>query len=427
MKVAIVCTSAGGGAGIAALRLHQGLIRGGVESTVFAFRGQSDRQQGIVRVQRTISGSLSRLSQSVFNFPGGSLDKSTLATPVESCELFSDCRSVNGRALPRLLQGFDIVNLHWVARFVDLPRFFSQFAGRVPIVWTLHDMQAFTGGCHYSVGCEKYRTECHHCHQLKHSGPNDASHQIFQARIRGMECLADSDLHVVAPSRWLVKESASSAALGRFSVSHIPYGLDISVLAPGDRVAARSRLQLPIDRPVLLFVADSTGNPRKGIDLLYEAIGILADRFPDLHLAVVGQSHSAEALGPFPERVTMLGSVSDVGKLAEIYGAADLFVVPSREDNLPNTVIESIACGTPVVGFRCGGIPDMVREGITGWLASSIDSSSLSDTIARALLELRDPAVERGFRRRCREVACSEYRLEIQASRYQELFSRLKQ
>jgi glycosyltransferase involved in cell wall biosynthesis len=210
---------------------------------------------------------------------------------------------------------------------------------------------------------------------------------------------------------------AESPLLSRFPMTVIPNGLDVTEFAPGDTCGARDALGVPQDAKVVLFVAESTANRRKGFDLLAEALGGLRDA-DNLLLLSVGR-HQPELNGRIPHR--HLGSVEHY-QLPLVYRAADLFVIPSLQDNLPNTVLESMACGTPVVGFAVGGIPDMVRQDATGLLARAADP----DALRVAIDELLGDAPRRlDMGRRCRQVAVEEYSLERQARRYGELYQSL--
>lgn len=425
MNITIVNTHTRGGAAKAALRLHEGLRQRGISSK-FLSRNNSNPNREISAAtarSRAIAERISDKIKRLFRIIHTSLDETPGIEKISSCELFTDCRSNSGRhLLPNDFDG-DVINLHWIAHFVDLPTIINQFAGRIPFVWTLHDMQPLTGGCHYDKGCARFARQCGNCPQLVNSGANDASRQIFRSRELALSCLEDKDLHIVCPSRWLADEVTKSSLLRRFDCHVIPNGLDTTQFAPVDRHCARTALGIRADTKVVLFVADSVENHRKGLDLLLAAARHLADKVERLCLVSVGGGAvAAKQISSVP--LVEMGHVND-RLLPAIYSAADLLVIPSRQDNLPNAMLESMACGTPVVGFNIGGIPDVVRPDSTGWLAAVSNADCLAATLWDAFKELELPSIAARYRSTCRNVVVQEYNFELQAQRYTELFSKL--
>jgi glycosyltransferase involved in cell wall biosynthesis len=213
----------------------------------------------------------------------------------------------------------------------------------------------------------------------------------------------------------MAREIGNSALLGRFPVAHIPNGLDIDVFSPRERETVRGALNIPAESNVILFVADSATNRRKGLSLLTQALGELEISLKPF-LVSLG-SGKPKIRNGLPH--LHLGHVSDDSMLASVYSGADVFVIPSLQDNLPNTVLESLACGTPVVGFDTGGISDMVRPGVTGLLAPVGDVDNLREAIAELL---QDPLMRVRMSENCRRIAVEEYALDLQARRYVELY-----
>jgi glycosyltransferase involved in cell wall biosynthesis len=424
MKVTLANTYTSGGAAKAALRLHRGLKTIGVDSR-FLCLSNSAGCGDVVHPVASASRWHQRLARRLHLQTPYGLEGSTRTRLTESatCELFSDCRVASGRRVGLDLSGMDVLNLHWIARFLDLPTVFKQAAGKIPIVWTLHDMQAITGGCHYTGDCRRFISQCHSCPQLLQPGISDASAEIFAVRNRVMSQIDSSDLHVVSPSQWLLNEAQESAVFSRFPKSVIPYGIDTSVFRPIDKAAARTVLGLPRDRQVILFVADSVNNPRKGMRLLASALSSLAGTNPNIVLAAVG-SGALIQLEP-QTTVFQFGRIEDERLLAAVYSAADVFVIPSLQDNLPNTMLESLACGTPVIGLPVGGIPDAVRSKVTGWLAEDCTVEGLVEAIRLAMINLLNPEYAAQIGASCRRVAETEYSLRLQANRYRDLFASL--
>lgn len=331
-------------------------------------------------------------------------------------ELFSDDRSEFGSALPRQISDCDIVNLHWVNGLVDVKSFFGSW--RKPVVWTLHDMNPFTGGCHYNGDCERYVDRCGLCPQLFSDRERDLSRSIWNRKNRTYENLVADGLHIVTPSQWMANLAKKSSLLKRFPKTVIPNGIDTKVFSPRDPSELRASLGIPATTPVLLFVADYAANERKGFSLLVEALKTL-DQNHEFCLISIGGDRPELPGGRFHLH---LGRVSDENRLATVYSLADVFVIPSIQDNLPNTILESLACGTPVAGFRTGGIPEVVRDGVTGRLADSGDIAGLREAILSLLSGDDRLAV---MAKACRNAALSEYAQEVQAKRYLDLYQKV--
>lgn len=302
-----------------------------------------------------------------------------------------------------------LVHLHWVGagmlRVEELGRL------RCPIVWTLHDSWAFTGGCHYMRDCEGYKKQCGYCPQLGSQSQDDYSHRLMRRKTKAFRHL---DITVVTPSRWLAETAKQSSLFAGKRIEVIPNGLDTDTFRPIDHNVARQYFSLPTDKSVLLFGAQWLTDPRKGADLLCDALKQLEQPYTLLlfgrgMLPLENFSHIS---------VRRLGNLIDDISLAMVYSAADVFVCPSREDNLPNTVAEALACGTPCAAFAVNGLPDMIEHKKNGWLAQPFDTADLADGI-RWLT--RNPRQDQ-LRQAAREKAVSEYNLTKMSHRYMALY-----
>lgn len=405
-----------GGAARCAHRLHVGLGRIGTDSRMLVQRRQGT--DPLVEQYRPPTGQAQRLRRAFRRrVIRRDFDRYRASRPAKA-EAFNDDRSQFGADPARWVRPNDVVHLHWASGFIDLERFLAGIPDDVPVVWTLHDMNLFTGGCHYAGGCERFSEECGACPQLGSEQERDLSRAIWRRKQAALSRLEPSRLRIVTPSRWLAQQARSSAILaGRFSVDVIPYGLDTEAYAPRDKDAARQTLGIPPQATVVLFVADSIGNRRKGLHHLREALTALVD-IPGLFVLSIGKGEpdiSANIPG-------LHLATSDDRLLSLVYSAADVLVVPSLEDNLPATVLEALACGTPVAGFEVGGIPDMVRPGETGNLAMPGDAADLARAIRHVV---EDPARHDTMVRRARKVAVTEYGLEVQARRYADIYADL--
>jgi len=305
-----------------------------------------------------------------------------------------------------------LVHLHWVGagmlRIEELRRL------RCPIVWTLHDTWAFTGGCHYPQQCEGYKKQCGNCVQLGSGKEHDYSQALMRRKAKTFEQL---NITVITPSRWLAAMAKQSSLFAERRVEVIPNGLDTEVFRPLEYAAARKYLGLSHDRPAILFGAQWVTDPRKGGDLLCDALKHL-DR--PCTLLVFGEGKLPLDDAPHIT-VRRLGSLADDISLAVVYSAADVFVCPSREDNLPNTVAEALACGTPCVAFDVNGLPDMIDHQKNGWLARPFDSAHLAEGIGWVV---GHPQPEE-LRRAARQKALSEYSLDVMQKRYVALYNDL--
>ncbi len=285
-----------------------------------------------------------------------------------------------------LVQQADVLHLHWINQgFLSLNSIRQLADLGKPIVWTLHDMWAFTGGCHYSRGCEHFKNECGNCPFLKTPAPRDLSNRVWRRK----QALFPKNIQFVTCSQWLAGVARSSGLLKNYPVTAIPNPIDTAVFKPStepERQRFRSEKGISPKAHVLLFAAMKVNEERKGFRFLLEALQMMKVQRPDfqLEILVLGKAEP-EALAALPYPVHALGLVQEQRELVQIYGAADVFAIPSLEDNLPNTVMESLACGTPVAGFATGGIPEMVGHLQEGFIAPQGDSGALAEGIFEVL------------------------------------------
>ncbi len=400
-----------GGAGRAMVRLHQGLRLEGVDSQAFVQVKTSD-DSNIFSPQHAL-GKLSaklKLTEHLDNLPL-QLYKNR-AKGHFSVAYVPD-------SIPSVIESFnpDIVHLHWVNHGfvgIDSLRKFNK-----PIVWTMHDMWAFTGGCHYSEDCTKYTTSCGACPTLNSTNTNDLSARIWKRKKRVWK---DVDMTVVTPSKWMANCAKDSSLLGQRRIEVIPNGLDTAAFKPIDRQLARHMLNLPFDKHLILFGAANPQDTRKGMHLLLPALRTLHTNGMNnkIELLIFGGTPTDSIQLDF--KVNYLGRLNDTISLALAYSAADVFIAPSLEDNLPNTLVESLSCGTPGVAFNIGGIPDIIEHMHTGYLARPFEPDSLAEGIQWILTEnLHDEQ----FRRRLSDKAKQMFGLRTQAQHYMSLYQEI--
>ena len=412
MNIAVVSTSdIGGGAARAAYRLHRALLQARHNSEMLVC--QKETVDGTVRqiVRPALANLLTRL-----NFNVRRIRLATYRHP-PGYEPFQYDHSAFHPFLIHALGKRDVINLHWVARFVDQSRVYKLAARANRLVWTLHDMLPFTGGCHYDEGCDRFSNECGYCPQLGSQKKRDLSATLLARRDNAFQRIPDGALHFVSPSRWLADALQSSRVARRFDVTVIPNSIELDVFCPSDRATARDELGLARDGPIVLFIAEAINNRRKGMGVLVEALNTLATQ--GSHVALVSVGHASF---PVPARLTYkhFPHTSDDRFLAKIYSACDAVVIPSIQDNLPNTMLEAMACGTSVIGSSVGGIPDFVRDRETGYLFPPGDVVALTNAIRSVV---QDRTLAKAFGARASELVRVECSPQQQASRYLALFT----
>ena len=417
MRIVHLSTSdSNGGAARAAFRVHTGLKRLGHESTMLVYRPGS--KDPAVAKYKPQPGFLPRIKRSLRARRIEADHRRYDATRPTGFELFSDDRSPTAGELIGQIPPCDLINLHWVAEFVDHEHVLPRLPGNVPIVWRLADMAPLTGGCHYTAGCEKFTAQCGACPQLGSNDEHDLSRQIWQRKSHALGNLAGR-LHLVGTSKWIASESRQSSLLKKFPVTVIPNGLDTVEFSPRDKGFSRDLWGVPRDAKVVLFIADSLENKRKGFSYVVDALAGIGTSVEKPFLVSLGNLKSKLDL-PVPH--LNLGRVNNDRLLSIVYSLADVFVMPSLQESFGQTVTESLACGTPVVAFDGGGPTDMVRPGVTGWLAKCGDAGALRGAIVAAL---SDDAARAKMSENARRVALEEYSLEIQAAAYVRLYERL--
>jgi glycosyltransferase involved in cell wall biosynthesis len=419
MKILHISTSDGGGAGKAALRLHEGLLLGGADSKMLVQRRQAGVNGGVFSYYepRSIVKQIQKRFRD-HRIASEALRYRPLRPPVRAT--FSDDRSCVELENHPLVREADIVHLHWIAYFVDGPNFFPAIRDK-SVVWTLHDMNPFTGGCHYVGECHKYESQCGACPQLGSTHESDLAAKIWA---RKSIAYTAHNFHVVTPSQWLADCARRSMLLERMPVSIIPYGVPSDVFQKRDKTFCRELLGLPQKKTIVLFGANNVIDERKGIKYLKEALALVSRRMKgcELALAIFGGKFDPNH-ETFGISTHILGNIRDERLLAACYNAADVFVIPSLEDNLPNTVLESMACGTPVIAFETGGIPEMVSHLKNGLLVKRKNAQALAEQLQWII---EHPCERARMGAKARDLICKEYTSVIQASRYLSLYQSLK-
>ena len=400
-RIACLATHAGhaGGAAIAMERLAAGLRAAGAEVEIVTEADMPAAPAAARRFERLVRRGIRHAR-----------------TPLSNTLFTADWPAWDVAGHPSVAAA-DLVNVHWVAGFLSAAGIRRLVESGRPVAWTLHDMRPFTGGCHYSSGCAGFTAECRACPQL-------VSHlHALPARslARAGRRLAGVPLEFIAPSRWLAGELMRSRLFDEAShrVRVIPNGIDLERYAPGDRPAARRRLGLPAEGLAILLGSVSLDEQRKGARLAAEAVARAAVELARRGRAAppVVVTYGAGELSIPGVACRQLGRLDQAGVVAALQGC-DLHLTMAREDNLPNTVMEALACGLPVVATRAGGHPEMVADGREGWLVDIDDAAAAAATLVRVA---EDPAAVPASGGRGRERAEREWDARLQARRYLDL------
>lgn len=317
-----------------------------------------------------------------------------------------------------LVQAADVIHIHWINQgFLSLHDIKRLTETGKPIVWTLHDLWPATAVCHYPGGCELYLSGCHDCPMMRRNPLFDLSADIFKKK----GCIGLSSIHFVGCSQWIMNEAKKGAWLRSAHFSSIPNPIDTSLFKPVEKAIARKRLGLPENKFLLLFAAAKLSDTRKGAIFLIEACERLKERYPDKVEIVLLGSSPEELISGFPFPVNTLGYISSPETMATVYAASDLFIIPSLEDNLPNTIMEAMACGTPCVGFDTGGIPEMIDHLRNGYIARYKDAADLATGIEWVLANLSLRALGKA----CLEKVHTCYQESVVANQYIGLYNHL--
>ncbi|WP_287257278.1 glycosyltransferase, partial [Moorena sp. SIO4E2] len=312
----------------------------------------------------------------------------------------------------------EIVNLHWISRWIDKPSFFSSLPSELPVVWSLHDMNPLTGGCHHALDCDQFTNHCCNCPSLKKSGKRDRAWKNFELKAKLYQHI---NLHFVGNSTWTTQQ-AQKSALGKYarSIRTIHLGIDTNDYQPIDPSIAKAALRVNPNDFAIAFACADLSDKNKNLSVLLEAIDELAKHY-SITLILFG-SGQIPALN---NQITTLnlGRLSSPHLQSLAYSAADIFVMPSQIESFGLTALESMACGTPVLAFRTGGIPDVVIHGETGWLADEVGSAQ---SLYQGLHWMVKHSQERShFGKAARERVEQKFTADLMANSYINLYQEL--
>ncbi len=412
MRVLIINTSERvGGAAIAANRLMKALKKNGVKVKMLVRDKQTDHLT-VFSVGHNWTQPIKFVWERLCIFMANNFNRKNLFQ-VDIANTGTDITQHTE------FQRADVIHLHWVNQgFLSLANINKILHTGKPVVITLHDQWYFTGICHYSGNCQKYQELCHHCELIKGNLLGDLAKQVF---LKKEKIYSDAQLTFVGCSQWMANLAKTSKLTQGHRVVSIPNAIDTDLFCPQDKKQARLAFKLPTDKRLLLFGCQRITDERKGFHYLVEALQLLKQQQPNLAkgteiVVVGGEADSIRHKVPF--NIFPIRYVSDPQKMVQLYNAVDLYVTPSLQDNLPNTIMESMACGTPCVGFNVGGIPEMIDHKENGYVATYKDAQDFANGILWIL------AADQGvLSRQARNKVMTTYSEDAVAFKYKDVYN----
>lgn len=360
-------------AGSSALRLHAAFENSNIKSKIISLHDDTYRKEGI--------SYLGKKSKLVAMFDG-KIQSYLTRDIIKQFGNFSFPIFGTNIAYRKEIENADIVYFHWIlGGFLNLSGIEEIFKLNKPVIIIMHDMWWITGGCHYSFTCEKYFSSCNNCQMFINQRKNDLSAKEFNKKIKLY--IKFENIYFVSPSRWLYDCAKKSKLIKNKPIFYIPNAIDNRLFKPFEKSIAKSILNISEKETVIAFGAVKIDNPYKGWQYLQSALENLKKTWAleNISVLIFGSGFNETIANEIPFKTTFLGRLNDDYSINLAYNAADVFVVPSLADNQPTTVMESMCCGTPVVGFNVGGIPDMIQHKENGYLAKYKDSEDLASGI----------------------------------------------
>lgn len=399
------------------LRLHQALRKRGDDSRLFVFaQGRADPH---LVCYRPMDGLPRRLNRLYRKYQLGRTQCVYRKHRPEGGGAFFDDRSPYGEEMCEQMPEADVVHIHRAAESIDYGKFIP-FIAPTPLVWTLHDMNPFTGGCHFDGGCGRYQGGCGFCPQLGSTREGDLSRMVHHRKQRALQWLHPDRVRIVAESDWLASLARNSQLLCRFTVSTIHPGLDTEIFRPRSRSALRDSLNIPPEAFVVLFAAAEARNERNGFRLFREALAAVSGS-REIFLLSAGEGKCRMEA---PCRQIHLGRFSSDEMFSLFYSAGDCFAAPSFQESFAMDAMEAMACSTPVVGFATAGTADLVKPGETGLLARYGDADDFGGKLQWMM---EHPGETKEMGRRARLLVEQNFSVAGEAEQYARLYDELEQ
>ncbi|MCW1736137.1 glycosyltransferase family 4 protein [Anaerorudis cellulosivorans] len=407
MNILLISTSdLHGGAAIAAFRLMNALQAKGMNVNM------------LVRDKRSSNGNVIEVGNKTINewnflWERGKIFMTNRFSRKNLFDISIANTGVSVTELPEFKHA-DIIHLHWINQgMLSLKELENIFASGKKVVWTMHDMWPFTGICHHAGNCTNYQQTCGLCPYLVDASPHDLSRKVFKQK---QAVYSSGYITFVACSNWLKDLAKKSPLTTAHRVISIPNPIDTQHYCPKDKISTRKKLQLPLDKKIVLFAAVKTSDKRKGMDYLSEASRLMKQHTDNVLFLIAGNNgKEIETRLALPAQ--SMGFVAPEN-MPDIYNAADVFVTPSLQENLPNTIMEAMACGTPCVGFRIGGIPEMIDHLKTGYLAEYKNADDLAKGLFWTLFEADTETLSAN----AREKTLNTYAQEKIAEQYKKVY-----
>lgn len=376
MRILIVNTSEQtGGAAVASNRLLKALNKMGVEAKMLVREKETDNAN-VIKLHKHYLQKIYFLFERLCIFFNLHFRKKHLFE-IDIANSGNDITSLS------VFKKSDVIHLAWINQgMLSLNSIKKIITSDKAVVWTMHDLWPATSICHYPKRCKRYESSCQHCPIL----PDNGSEKDLSAKIwaKKNKMYNSGHIYFVTCSKWLCKEAKHSSLLKEHTIQSIPNPIDTHFFKPLDKHEARKKLNLPNDKNIILFVSQRVTDNRKGMDLFIEAINYIAKEYPEIKknscIAILG-GHAEEIANLLSLPTYPLGYVSDKENIRDVYNAANVFVLPTREDNLPNTIMEAMACGVPCVSFKVGGIPEMIDHLHNGYVAKEHNPQDLAQGI----------------------------------------------
>jgi glycosyltransferase involved in cell wall biosynthesis len=407
MKIVIISTfEINGGAAVAAKRLMCSLRKSGYEACMLV----RDRQTEDPYVESVNTSWLKRKMYFIL------FCYERLVIFIHNCfsrkHLFDVSIANTGVDISRhpLVQDADILHIHWINQgFLSLKNIRQLQKLNKPIIWTMHDMWCFTGICHYAGTCRKYQYVCQNCEILKNG---DIAQCVFEKKRKNLR----TGIKYVGCSKWIADIARQSKILQNASITNIPNPIDKEIFTPKDKTLARQKFHLPLDKKLILFAAAKLSDTRKGISYFIDACKQL-DK--DIEIVFMGGKIDESLINSFSQKTHQLGYLNSPEDITYAYSSCNVFVIPSLEDNLPNTIMEAMSCGTPCVGFNIGGIPEMIDHKENGYVAEYKNAEDLADGIIYCIEN------KEILSKKAREKVLANYSEAVVAEKYISLYKEL--
>ena len=359
--------------GFSAIRLQQAFLKAGIDSTIISLR----QDRFIIEKINYLGIKPKLIAKADYK-----LQAYLTLKKLKDFGLFSYPVLGTNVAKMDAVKNADYIYIHWaLSGFLNLNSIEQLAKLNKPVIIVMHDMWPVTGGCHYSFECEKYKVGCDNCPMFVQAKKNDFSKKGFERKIKFYSKY--DNLFFVSPSMWLYNCAKEGLLTKDKPVFYIPNILDNKIFKPAEKTTAKHILNIDITETVIAFGAVSIDSSRKGWVYLQKALQILQQKneFKKVTVLIFGSSSNKKIVDTIPFKTKFMGYLKDEYSKVLAYSAADVFVVPSVADNQPTTVQESLSCGTPVVGFKVGGIPDMIKHKENGYLAEYKDAEDIAEGI----------------------------------------------